>query len=154
MNVNIPAFTEREQFSARLKQALGTVGASPTKLQREFNRAYDGQPITVHAARKWLVGEAIPTQEKIRILAKLTGSTMDWLRFGVEGGPASDMNLAGSIVEVGDLDGEGGARGIVIKRPDGTFVTVKGLTEDEARALAPHYMDEISLQVIASGVPV
>lgn len=61
------------------------------------------------------------------------------------------MNITGTICEIGDLDDEGGARGIVIKRPDGTFVTVKGLTDVEVRALAPHFMDGVVLQVIASG---
>ncbi|MBI3230984.1 MAG: hypothetical protein HYZ45_12655, partial [Burkholderiales bacterium] len=41
-----------------------------------------GRPITVHAARKWIVGEAIPTQEKLRTLANWLGAPAEWLRFG------------------------------------------------------------------------
>lgn len=32
--------------------------------------------------RKWLVGEAIPTQEKIRTLAHWLAVPVEWLRFG------------------------------------------------------------------------
>ena len=55
---------------------------SPTRLAREFNIRFEGRPITVHAARKWLVGEAIPTQEKLRMIAQWLGVPADWLRFG------------------------------------------------------------------------
>ncbi len=36
----------------------------------------------MHAARKWLVGEAIPTQDKLRTLADWLHVPIDWLRFG------------------------------------------------------------------------
>ena len=76
---------EREDFSARLQVALRNASYppdSPTQLSREFNVRFSGHPITVHAARKWLVGEAIPTQEKLRTLAQWLGVPADWLRFG------------------------------------------------------------------------
>ena len=38
--------------------------------------------MTVHAARKWIVGEAIPTQEKLRALASWLVVPAEWLRFG------------------------------------------------------------------------
>jgi transcriptional regulator with XRE-family HTH domain len=76
---------ERDLFSQRLQQALK--GAhyspdSPTQLAREFNLRFDGPPVTVHAARKWLVGESIPTQEKLRTMASWLGVSAEWLRFG------------------------------------------------------------------------
>jgi transcriptional regulator with XRE-family HTH domain len=77
--------TEREDFSARLQQALRDADyspGSPTQLAREFNIRFHGRPITVHAARKWLMGEAIPTQEKLRTLAQWLGVPAEWLRFG------------------------------------------------------------------------
>jgi transcriptional regulator with XRE-family HTH domain len=77
--------TEREDFSARLQQALRDADyspESPTQLAREFNIRFPGRPITVHAARKWLMGEAIPTQEKLRTLAQWLGVPAEWLRFG------------------------------------------------------------------------
>jgi transcriptional regulator with XRE-family HTH domain len=79
------ASTEREDFSARLQQALRDADYSPdspTQLAREFNIRFPGRPITVHAARKWLMGEAIPTQEKLRTLAQWLGVPAEWLRFG------------------------------------------------------------------------
>ena len=79
------ASIEREDFSERLQHALRNADYSPdspTQLAREFNIRFAGRPITVHAARKWLVGEAIPTQEKLRTLAQWLGVQAEWLRFG------------------------------------------------------------------------
>lgn len=76
---------ERKGFRDRLQQALRHAQypeVGPTQLAREFNTRFEGRPITVHAARKWLVGEAIPTQEKLRALAQWLGVTTEWLRFG------------------------------------------------------------------------
>ncbi len=78
---------ERERFSLRLQQTLRNAHHSPdspTELARDFNIRYAGRPITVHAARKWLVGEAIPTQDKLRTLADWLHVPIDWLRFGGE----------------------------------------------------------------------
>lgn len=88
---------ERESFSVRLQQALKNAHYSPdspTRLAREFNIRFDGRPITVHAARKWLVGEAIPTQEKLRMIAHWLGVPADWLRFG--GADATAPNAEGA----------------------------------------------------------
>jgi hypothetical protein len=79
------ASIEREDFSSRLQQALRNADYSPdspTQLAREFNIRFSGRPVTVHAARKWLVGEAIPTQEKLRTLADWLSVPAEWLRFG------------------------------------------------------------------------
>lgn len=76
---------ERESFSLRLQQALRNAHhspESPTELARDFNVRFSGRPITVHAARKWLVGEALPTQDKMRTLAGWLGVPVEWLRFG------------------------------------------------------------------------
>ena len=76
---------ERTNFSSRLTGALSSargLAASPTVLAREFNRFFDGKPITVHAARKWLLGEAIPTQDKLQALANWLEVSVEWLRFG------------------------------------------------------------------------
>ena len=76
---------ERKNFSDRLQKALKNADYSPdspTQLAREFNVRYSGNPVTVHAARKWIVGEAIPTQEKLRALASWLVVPAEWLRFG------------------------------------------------------------------------
>jgi hypothetical protein len=36
----------------------------------------------VHSARKWLTGEAIPTQERLQILSTWLGISPSWLRYG------------------------------------------------------------------------
>ncbi len=76
---------ERLEFSERLQQALRNAEYSPnspTHLAREFNLRFGGNPVTVHAARKWLQGESIPTQDKLRALASWLDVPADWLRFG------------------------------------------------------------------------
>ena len=79
---------EQAEFSERLKQALHKAGyadISPSMLAREFNLRYDGPPVSVHAARKWLNGETIPTQQKLRVFAQWLGVAAEWLRYdGVE----------------------------------------------------------------------
>lgn len=74
-----------EGFSTRLKIALRDVDYSssiPTVLWREFNFRYTGSAITVHGARKWLMGASIPTQDKLRVLAQWLGVPINWLRYG------------------------------------------------------------------------
>jgi transcriptional regulator with XRE-family HTH domain len=76
---------ERLEFSERLQQALRNSDFSPnspTQLAREFNLRFGGRPVTVHAARKWLQGESIPTQDKLRALAEWLEVPAEWLRFG------------------------------------------------------------------------
>ena len=85
------ATVEREAFSQRLREALGRIGddgSSPSRVAREFNRRYPGRPVTLHAARKWLQGEALPAQDKVRVLAQWLGVSAEWLRFGDGGKPA------------------------------------------------------------------
>lgn len=79
------AIREREQFSTRLKQALKNAGVkneSPAALAHAFNHRYPGKSVSDYAARKWLLGEAIPSQDKLRVLAQWLGVANDWLRFG------------------------------------------------------------------------
>ena len=80
--------TQRQQvlFSKRLAVALEIAGVrlSPTTVQSEYNKRSGQPPITIHAARKWLIGEAIPTQDRIQILADWLNVTASWLRFGEE----------------------------------------------------------------------
>lgn len=99
---------ERENFSERLQLALKNAHYSPdspTRLAREFNIRFDGRPITVHAARKWLVGEAIPTQEKLRMIAQWLGVPAEWLRFGaaVDGAEHADEPNGAARFESADV---------------------------------------------------
>jgi hypothetical protein len=75
---------QQSLFSKRFVASLEILGipTSPTILQREYNIRSNQPPITSHAARKWLMGEAIPTQDRIKILADWLNVSPSWLRFG------------------------------------------------------------------------
>ncbi len=76
---------EREEFSKRLKQALtkGGMGAhGAIRLAQEFNQRHSGKDVTHQAVQKWLGGDAIPTQDKLRTLAGWLGVSLSWLRDG------------------------------------------------------------------------
>lgn len=62
---------EKQLFAERLNNALKEAKhpISPTYLSNEFNNRYDGQPISVQSANNWLLGKAIPNQDKLAILA-------------------------------------------------------------------------------------
>ncbi len=79
-----PEHVERAQFAKRVAAALVARGmpASPTELQRAFNARNPKLAVSVHAARKWLMGEAIPTQARLRELAAVLAVSPTWLRFG------------------------------------------------------------------------
>lgn len=88
---------EREAFSRRLTKALKDAKVdvgSPTVFAREFNRRYTGKPVSTHAARKWLMGESIPTQDKLRLLSSWLGVSAEWLRFGDGGNTARHVAQA------------------------------------------------------------
>jgi hypothetical protein len=77
---------EREAFCKRLKTAIarfdpqGRTGAA--WLAREFNQRYAGRPVSVHAARKWLMGDAIPGHDKLLVLAGWLRVSAEWLLYG------------------------------------------------------------------------
>lgn len=76
---------EKQDFSKRLKEALRRSrvdAASPTRIAREFNLRYHGDPVTTQAVRKWLSGQSLPSQDKIRALAGWLDVPAQWLRFG------------------------------------------------------------------------
>jgi transcriptional regulator with XRE-family HTH domain len=94
---------ERRAFSERLQQALQNADyapQSPTQLAREFNVRFSGSPVTVHAARKWLVGEAIPTQDKLLALAQWLRVPAQWLRFGGDHAEASGADIQTPATEL------------------------------------------------------
>ena len=75
---------ETQAFAERLRRALqaGGVRPSPTVVANEFNMRYWGRSITPHTARNWLLGLAIPTQDKLVVLAEWLQVSPDELRFG------------------------------------------------------------------------
>ena len=56
----------------------------PAVLEREFNLRWYGRPMTLHGVRRWLLGEAIPAQDKILTLAEWLGISPHILRYGAE----------------------------------------------------------------------
>ncbi len=83
MNSKI-AVDERVDFADRLCSALIAAHqpTGPSAFARAYNLRADGAAVTSHAARKWLRGEALPTQEKVLILARWLNVHASWLRFG------------------------------------------------------------------------
>lgn len=77
----------KQQFAARLKKAMETAGyeAKPAVLEREFNQRYMGSPLTLHGVRKWLLGESLPSEDKIHVLASWLNVDADELRTGQVG---------------------------------------------------------------------
>lgn len=81
-------------FAKRLQSQLLLRGKpiSPTLLAREFNLRWRGSPVSTNAARKWLYGPTLPKMEKIQVLAKMLGTSTEWLRWG----PNNDLLVTGS----------------------------------------------------------
>jgi transcriptional regulator with XRE-family HTH domain len=51
-------------------------------LERAFNARYWGRSVSFQAVRRWLKGEAIPSQEKLQVLAEWLKLEPHVLRFG------------------------------------------------------------------------
>ncbi|MEJ7804749.1 MAG: hypothetical protein WKG03_02360 [Telluria sp.] len=81
---SLRALNERINFADRLHLALVAAQqpTSPTAFTRAYNLRADGAAVSPHGARKWLRGEAVPTQEKILALARWLNVHAAWLRFG------------------------------------------------------------------------
>lgn len=76
---------EKQGFSKRLKEAMRRArldADGATRIAREFNLRYHGDPVTTQAVRKWLSGRSLPSQDKIRALAGWLDVSAQWLRFG------------------------------------------------------------------------
>lgn len=76
---------EKEEFAQRLRDAMTRAGypLRPVVLEREFNTRYWGRSVTLQGVRRWLRGEAIPSQDKLQVLADWLGVEPEVLRFGV-----------------------------------------------------------------------
>lgn len=66
---------EKIEFAKRLQAGMLAAGyeARPAVLEKNFNARYWGRSVTFQAVSRWLRGEAIPSQEKMQVLA-------DWLK--------------------------------------------------------------------------
>ncbi len=101
-----PAQSEYFQFSERLAIAIAAkdIKQSPTVIQNLFNQQFSGRPITAHTARNWLLGKAMPTQEKLVCLAKLLDTSPEQLRFGRSSEKTLITDFDGVQTEVANVD--------------------------------------------------
>jgi transcriptional regulator with XRE-family HTH domain len=74
------------QFADRLRAAMEAAGyeARPSVLEREYNLRCWGKAMTLHGVRRWLLGQTIPKQEKLEVLAEWLNISPQKLRFGTE----------------------------------------------------------------------
>lgn len=72
---NFRFMDEKTEFAKRLRNAMSAAGYEPRPivLEKGFNSRYWGRSVTFQAVSRWLRGEAIPSQEKLQVLA-------DWLK--------------------------------------------------------------------------
>ncbi|WP_338440664.1 XRE family transcriptional regulator [uncultured Aquabacterium sp.] len=79
-----PSSQEKLAFAKRLEDAMLAAGyePKPAVLEREFNTRHWGKPMTLHGVRRWLRGETLPPQDKLRTLAQWLKLTPEELQFG------------------------------------------------------------------------
>jgi transcriptional regulator with XRE-family HTH domain len=85
MVIAMHKINEKAEFSERLRQQLASKGwqtNKPTWLAKQFNSRFEGSPVSVQTANNWLSGGAIPSQEKLRVLAAWLEINAEWLRYG------------------------------------------------------------------------
>ena len=101
-----PTQLEHSHFADRLNIAIAAKGIkqSPTVIQNLFNQHFSGRLITAHTARNWLLGKAMPTQEKLVCLAKLLDTSPEQLRFGRSSEKTLMADFDGVQTEVANVD--------------------------------------------------
>lgn len=99
----MPPIPETKAFAERLRRALDAAGIrpSPTVVANAFNQRYWGRSITPHTARNWLLGQSLPTQDKLVVLAEWLQVNPDTLRFGSS---SSSWQLAEADPQLEKLD--------------------------------------------------
>ena len=102
----LPTQIENQKFAERLALAISGKGIkhSPTVIQNLFNKEYSGRLITAHTARNWLLGKALPTQEKLVCLAKLLDTSPEQLRFGRNSERTLVAEFGDGLAEVANVD--------------------------------------------------
>ena len=101
-----PTQSENSQFAERLAVAIAAKGIkpSPTVIWKLFNQQYQGRPVTPHTARNWLLGKAMPTQDKMVCLAKLLDTSPEQLRFGRSSEKTLIAEFGDGLSEVANVD--------------------------------------------------
>ncbi len=82
----LSAQRERHEFSERLISSLkkSNIPVRVVEIHKLFLKNNKNISISTHAIRKWLLGESIPTQEKLRVLSDILLVEPNWLRYGEE----------------------------------------------------------------------
>ena len=93
---------EKQGFSIRLRSSIEAKGCrnSASELSALFNDSFQGKPITSHTARNWLLGNSLPSQDKLVCLAKLFDTSPEHLRFGLSS--EKSFEIDGQIPSIGD----------------------------------------------------
>lgn len=101
-----PTQSENSQFAERLAIAITAKGIkpSPTVIGNLFNQQFQGRQITPHTARNWLLGKAMPTQDKMVCLAKLLDTSPEQLRFGRSSEKTLIADFDGLQTEIANVD--------------------------------------------------
>ena len=96
--------SQTQAFGERLRSAVGAAGVhpSPTAVARAFNLRYRGRSISSHSVRNWLLGQALPTQDKLVVLADWLQVSPDELRFG-KSASAARLSAAEARLELLDM---------------------------------------------------
>lgn len=73
-----------KEFAERLRRYMEEEGHEPRPavLEREFNERFWGRSIAFQTASSWLRGAAIPTQDKLEVLAEWLKVEPQVLRYG------------------------------------------------------------------------
>src|SRR6218665_26235 len=76
---------DKLEFAGRLRAAMVAAGLAPRPggLLHLFNSQYWGRSVSFQAVSRWIKGEAIPTQDKLLVLAGLLKVEPEVLRLGV-----------------------------------------------------------------------
>ena len=97
---------EKTLFAKRLSIAMQAKGYQPKAavLEKAFNLNYSGKPMSLHGVRKWLIGEAIPSGDKLLALAKWLDVPPEELAFDKDIKKAIEQREARWKEEIGYKD--------------------------------------------------
>ena len=97
---------QKTLFAKRLSIAMQAKGYQPKAavLEKAFNLNYSGTPMSLHGVRKWLIGEAIPSGDKLLALAKWLDVPPEELAFDKDIKKAIEQREARWNEEIGYKD--------------------------------------------------
>lgn len=77
---------EKLGFSNRLRAAMQAAGyeVRASVIEQEFNKRWWGRSVSLQAAWSWLNAKAIPSQDKLQVLAEWLKLEPQVLRFGTQ----------------------------------------------------------------------